>query len=362
MSGLLLEGMKNTNESLERVMRWFHHEPTDRAPIRFWDCHSEQSNSLEVVKRKMSDYPDLKAYWFDAEARVSDYMERIKGKEFFGESFPVYYPNLGPGVYASFFGVELVYGETTSWTKHVRGGSSAIDLNHLKFDVKSETFEQIGKMTAAAVKKASGSFIVGYTDLHPSMDCVADFVGSEQLCVDLYECPDKVKEISGLACDSFPFVLEHFSKSLAGFPSVSWLGIPAMQTMHIPSCDYSSLISTAQFEEFCLPSILREVKMAPYQIFHMDGRGVARHLEILLSIPEINAIQWVQGAGRDESIFDWIPLIKRIQTSGKGIVVNLKKNELSRFMTEVKPKGIFLNVEATPQEQPDILHSIRGWI
>ena len=102
--------------------------------------------------------------------------------------------------------------------------------------------------------------------------------------------------------------------------------------------------------------------MAPYQIFHMDGRGVARHLEILLSIPEIDAIQWVQGTGRDESIFDWIPLIKRIQTSGKGVVVNLKKTELPGFMAEVKPKGIFLNVEATAREQPDILHAIDRWV
>ena len=81
-------------------------------------------------------------------------------------------------------------------------------------------------------------------------------------------------------------------------------------------------------------------------IFHMDGKGVANHLDTLLAEPGIRAIQWVQGVGEDEPILQWIPLIKRIQSAGKSVVVDLKPKELEAFMAQVSPEGIFLCIAA----------------
>lgn len=48
-----------------------------------------------------------------------------------------------------------------------------------------------------------------------------------------------------------------------------------------------------------------------HNIFYLDGRGVARHLDAILELPNVNAIQWVQGVGLDQPILQWIPLIAR---------------------------------------------------
>lgn len=121
------------------------------------------------------------------------------------------------------------------------------------------------------------------------------------------------------------------------------------------------MLSPELFEEFCLPYLLEEVKLAPYNIFHLDGPGVARHLDVLLKIDEIQAIQWVQGLGNDAPIMQWVPLIKKIQQAGKSVVVGLKKEELKEFMSEVSPKGIYLTMDASYDEQESIVNLIKRW-
>jgi len=98
-----------------------------------------------------------------------------------------------------------------------------------------------------------------------------------------------------------------------------------------------------------------------HNIFHLDGKGVANHIDVLLEIPEINAIQWVQGIGKDLPIMQWIPLIRKIQRAGKSLVIDLQVNELEPFMAEMDPKGIFLFIEAQPEMQQDIINKVKRW-
>ena len=73
-----------------------------------------------------------------------------------------------------------------------------------------------------------------------------------------------------------------------------------------------------------------------------------RHLDRILAIPEINAIQWVQGVGDDLAIGQWLPVIKKIQAAGKGVVIDLQLSELEPFIAATEPGG------------PVHLHSGRG--
>ena len=46
-----------------------------------------------------------------------------------------------------------------------------------------------------------------------------------------------------------------------------------------PVCDLGSMISCEMFDEFSLPFVQREVKHFRHNVFHVDGKGVARHLD-----------------------------------------------------------------------------------
>lgn len=134
-----------------------------------------------------------------------------------------------------------------------------------------------------ALERCAGKSLVGYTDLHPGVDCVAAWRDPQQLCIDMLESPDRVKSLIELSIRDFDRVYTHFDTMLKthGQLSVSWMDIPSFGRMHIPSCDFSALISPRMFEEFCLPVLQREVTSMTHNVFHVDGKGVARHIDIL---------------------------------------------------------------------------------
>jgi hypothetical protein len=199
--------------------------------------------------------------------------------------------------------------------------------------------------------------------LHGSLDCAADWRDPQQLCLDLADCPELVHELVNLANESFLPVFDYFDEVLKarGQMSVTWMGIPTRGKMHIPSCDFTSMVSTEVFDEFYLPSLLAEVRHMTHNIFHVDGKGMLRHLDRILAIPEIQAIQWVHGVGNDAPIMQWLPVIKRIQAAGKGVIVDLQLEELEPFIAVAEPEGLYLCISAPEAIQPDILKRVERW-
>lgn len=81
----------------------------------------------------------------------------------------------------------------------------------------------------------------------------------------------------------------------------------------------------------------------------------------ILAIPEIQAIQWVQGVGDDAPILQWLPVIKRIQAAGKGVMVDLQLEELEPLIAATEPEGLYLCLTAAESIQPDILKRLERW-
>jgi hypothetical protein len=355
-----IEGMADSDMAMKRINAWFENEMVDRPPVRF----VAHNAFLEAAKEDISKFSpaEKRAWWFDVETQVDLFVKSIEGRKFHGETFPVFFPNLGPDVYAAFYGTELEFGEVTSWSiPLVRQWD---DVEHLKLDMENEYFRKLEELTKCALDQADGKFLVGYTDLHPGLDCVAAWRDPQQLCFDMIDSPEKVKELAELAISDFETIYDHFDNILKadGQLSVSWMGIPSFDRMHIPSCDFSTMISPAFFNEFGLPILKREVQKMTHNIFHVDGKGVARHLEAILSVPEVHALQWVQGVGDDLPIMQWTPFLKELQARKIPVIVDLNKNELEAFMAEMRPTGLFLWIATTNEEEElDILKRLSKW-
>jgi hypothetical protein len=353
-----LECKPDFEKALSRVEAWFNHELLDRPLVRFSEHNADFASAHTLTGRS---WPNLKARWFDAEFQVDFFLESIRGKTFYGETFPVFSPNLGPNVYAAFHGCELEFGEVTSWIRHCVHDWD--DISQLRFSHENEYFQGIEKLTRVALEKSPGKFMVGYTDLHGSLDCVADWRGQQQLCFDILDNPEKVHVMVRLANENFLPVFDYYDNLLKvhGQLSVTWMNIPSCGKMHIPSCDFSAMISPKAFCEFYLPALQNEVRHATHNIFHVDGPGMLPHLDQILSLPEIQAIQWVQGVGDGLPILQWLPVIRKIQAAGKGVVVDLQLNELEPFIAALKPNGLYLCIAAEERIQPDILTRLEKW-
>ena len=122
------------------------------------------------------------------------------------------------------------------------------------------------------------------------------------------------------------------------------------------------MISTAHFEEFSRPQLRRELQGMERAIYHVDGKGVARHLDVILAQPEIQAIQWVQGLGADWPILQWIPLLKRVLAAGKSILVDVPMEEIDAFMSQMPREGTFLCLGVKDGEEAETLKRVERWI
>ena len=130
---LELEGMPHFDRAMQRVYAWYEKEIIDRPPVRFM-AHNAFVEEANVA------YPsgNLKDRWFDEEFQVDTFLNSIEGQRFHGETFPVFWPNLGPEVYAAFYGAELEYGEVTSWSKPLV--QTWDDVAKLKLDIHNKYF------------------------------------------------------------------------------------------------------------------------------------------------------------------------------------------------------------------------------
>ena len=358
MKKQFLTNKEDCNQCFERIEAWFHQDIIDRAPIRFHRHNTEYETVLSDSK-----HASLKERWMDAEFQAESFLNSVRKQRFLGETFPVYMPNLGPNFFAAVHGAELEFGETTSWCKPIVNDES--DIEKIKFSRENPYYKKMHELTRAALDICKGEFFVGYTDIHPGMDCAAAWRGSEKLCLDMMLNPNLVKKLMLLAEEHFLEVYDEFDTLLKACdqPSVTWINTPIPDgRLHVPCNDFSFMISPEQFDEFAMSMLRNEIKTMTHNIFHVDGIGVANHIDSILSVNNINCIQWVQGMGDDFPIMQHLPFIKYVQSKGVSIIVDLNLSDLDRFMQEVRPRGIFLWIATQSVEQErEILRKLLKW-
>jgi len=289
------------------------------------------------------DYLDLRDRWLDTGYLVEQTQARMANTCFFADSLPAVFPNLGPEVFSAFYGCPLVFGETTSWSVPILHDWKPESVADLRLDMDSFYFRKLVEMTDALLEVARGRFIVGYTDIHPGGDAIAAFRDPQKLCVDMIERPAEIKALLERITDDFLQVFEFFygKLSAAGMPCTSWLPATCRGRYHIPSNDFSCMISEKMFEDVFLPDLIRECRHMDRCVYHLDGPAALRFLDRLLAIREIHAIQWVPGAGRDRWT-DWIDVYRRIQDAGKAFCLYMPLEDLELLFEALRPEGAWI--------------------
>ncbi|MBT3320500.1 MAG: hypothetical protein HN389_12135 [Clostridia bacterium] len=355
-ANLDLEYKPDFDVCMERVYAWYEGEIIDRIPVRF-SAHNAEFEQIGKTDR----WNTIKDRWFDTQYQVDHFISTLK-EPFLGETFPVFWPNLGPNVFAAILGAGIEFGDVTSWSHSVV--DSVYEIEKINFNQNSEYLNKLVELTDYALDRCEDKFIVGYTDIHPSLDCLDALRGTQGLLLDMYDDPKATHSLIEKCYEPFDNLMMLFFDKLKAKnqPSVNWMNIPSFEGVHVPSCDLGAMISLAQFDEFALSYIKREIKLFKHNIFHVDGVGVANHIDSILQIEQVNAIQWVQGVGKDRPIMQWVPFIKKIQAYGKGVVVDLQLCELEDFIAQVSPKGIYLCIDESDIDiQKSVLDRIMKW-
>ena len=345
------------------------YEQAQRRTNAFWN-HEELERPLVWMKFPKADAKDFPVknhdtfedYWLDIEYRAEKGAHDMENMVFYAESMPVAYPNMGPEILAAFAGCSYNYTETTTWAEPCvfdwKSDKAVIDMKH-PLAKKLEDF------TSMLLEKARGNFIVGLTDLHPGGDHLAALRDPQNLAMDLLECPEMIVEKLQTSYKEFYAVYDYYVNLLKNekMPITTWLPITSETTMYIPSNDFSCMISNEMFVEFFLDGIVNECRHYAESIYHLDGPGALRHLDSLLEISELNAIQWVPGAGREDCT-NWLDVYKKILSAGKSLIVYPRNMEDLRFLMEHLPaKGVCVQIWPIQKEEEaqNLMQLINKW-
>lgn len=349
-------------EVLNRYEAWWNCDIVDRPLVSI-------SFPLPEAKRQMlpqKEHATIRDRWMDTEYIVLASEIQLRNTVHFADSLPIAWPNLGPEVFSAFYGCEMEYGEHTAWSKPILSDLSEESVNKLRMDTNGFYFQKLVEMTDALIERGKDKFIVGYSDLHGGGDAIAAFRDPQELLIDSIENPDSIRALCDKITTDFLKVYDTFHEKLsaAGMPSTNWCSATCKGKFHVPSNDFSCMISEKIFEDLFIPGIIRECQHMDRCIYHLDGPQALRYLDLLLDIPEIHAIQWVPGAGQ-EYWGDWIEVYQRIQNKNKALqILSVPAKDMALLFEALSPEGVWISSISgisNQQEAGGILRKIARW-
>jgi hypothetical protein len=356
----MFEFKPDYEQAKERIEAWWHCEVIDRAMTYIMFAKPEE----ERVPVPDSRHATLRERWMDAEFVARRALANLSNTVFYADSMPLAYPNLGPDIMAAFYGCELEFGETTSWSIPILKDWEPSSVARIRLNLNGFYFKKIMEITDALLDVGRGKFIVGYTDLHGAADTVAALRDPQMLNIDVLEHPEEVKKLCRRVTQGLLKVYDIFYDKLTaeGMPSTTWMHIIHEGKMHVPSNDFSCMVSDKVMEELFIADTICECAHMDRNIYHLDGPQALRFLDRIMEIPNLHAIQWVPGANRDYWK-NWVHVYQRIQNAGKALVIYVPANDLEDVFRCLKPEGVWLWVQGVKdkQEADAALKKVAGW-
>ncbi len=264
----------------------------------------------------------------------------LEAREFYGDAWPKWWPDFGPGMMAGFLGAKVRCAPNTSTVWFETPGRTAIEDLHFGYDAGNVWWQRILSLTSRAVERWGDKVSVAHTDLGGNLDILASFRTTEQLLFDLYDAPGEVarlqNELTKLWMQYYDELYAIIRKARRG--TTPWAPIWSPGRCYMLQSDFSYMISPEMFERFVLPDLAACVENLHHPFYHLDGKGQIRHLDMLLSLKNLAGIQWIPGDGQPEPE-EWLPLLKRIRDAGKLCQVYVSGEGARTIVRELGGRG-----------------------
>ncbi|MGQ9553760.1 MAG: hypothetical protein ACUVWR_06590 [Anaerolineae bacterium] len=346
-----LKGKEDWPQVQQRYEAWWDGELVDRVVIAITAPRKHLPE--EVVPAE-----GLFDWWTNPERVIPRQERQLEATYFAGDAFPILHPVYGGmvAITAAFLGAPLRLVDThTTWSQPIIDDWTCCPK--FAFDPKNEWWLVARRLLEAGAERAPGNYCLSIPDLNGPGEILARLRGSAELAVDLIENPDEVLGIMPevnyawyrywQAC--YGVVHQH----VGGY--VPWMGVWSELPASDLQTDFSCMISSAMFDCFFLPFIEEQTHLVERTVYHLDGPGAIRHLDSLLDLPRLSAIQWVPGAGAPP-MSRWLPLLRRVQARGKSLHLSCEPWEVVILLENLEPEGLCLSTHCdSVQEADDLL-------
>jgi 5-methyltetrahydrofolate--homocysteine methyltransferase len=350
-------------ENRRRMLAWWRGELLDRPCIGL-TVQKDNPGTLPAPSDHATMTPEQ--FYFDIEARLADAEHFLAGHTWLGEAFPNISIDLGPGSLALYMGSQPGYSWDTIW---FHPWPPAAEGGLPEYDPHNDIWVKHQAMMQASADRARGRFMPTIPDLVEGLDIVSSLRGNDELLFDLVDnpawvhaCMERVTELYFTYYDRCYDILKQDDGGVAFTCFQVW----APGTMAKLQCDFAAMIGPAMFAEFQSPYLRRMCQRLDYTVYHWDGPTALPHLDNLLAIPELNAIQWTPGAGAaDVWAEEWYPYYQRALAGGKSLLLMgpFDPERMDRTVQACGPRGLYLTgYGATEDAANDLLaYAGRKW-
>jgi hypothetical protein len=296
---------------------------------------------------------DAVTQWTDAHYMVRRTLESLRSHYYGGDAIPWCWNPISAG-HALYFGGQPHFQEDTVWVEPAPLGADGYPS--LEGWCVSPAWHLAREAIETFAHASRGRFFVLPFWGNHAGDILAMVRGVERFYFDVAENPAWVKaalkRMSDILIEVHEQLLWRARPEAAGVEgTLNYNGCWSPRRTLSFDCDVSGNVSPQAFRESFVPPLLESMAQVDHRIYHLDGPRAARsHLDTLLDLPELHAIQWVPGSGHEE-IAQWLPMLKRIQEKGKGIQVGCRPEEVELVLKELKPEGLCLVVDCASEAQ-----------
>jgi hypothetical protein len=335
-----IEMIKEDWETVKkRFEYWWANELYDRALVHVTAPRAGISQAS--ASPSPSSLPGFR--WTDVNFKIEQTLDHMSTTYFGGEALPIFHPNMSVG-YALLFGAEpTVNAEDTIWTEPVWLGDQHPVIH---FDSEGHWWKWMQDYTAQAARASQGRYFVMPTFGNQAADTIALLRATEAFLLDTKLYPEWTIESVKAVSDVILFVQNRLrdlaAPEIVGIEGyVNYGGLWSPTPTGGADCDLLPLISPKTFQKMFFPPLLDHMRSVDNIIYHLDGPSSLHHLDFLLTVPEINAIQWCP-VPKNEDALEWVPLIRQVQEAGKSIVFNIRAEDVLPLLSEVSAKGLCL--------------------
>jgi len=346
-----LEYRPDIEETLERYRMWWNREDFGRCAI-----------SIIVTKPSSPDNPPVKApievknRWTDFDYLQALYEQRLKNHVFIAETLPICHLGNYPAWdwQPIFLGCPVTLDELTAWARPIieEGSLEDYDPNDIKIDPDNEWWVLSQKYHAFINELSKGKSMPWPPVLGGLGDMLGALRTTNKLLYDIIDTPEAVKQFEERLMTITLEVFEQFyniHRDCCFGGSVNWLNMWAPGKTYMPQSDFSYMISTKMFEDLFIEQLIHELDYLDYSLYHLDGIGSFRHVDLLCSLGNLNGIQVLPGAGKPSPLH-YIDVLKKVQAAGKNLQIDIPPEDVAPALENLSSKGLFIRTWCKNEE------------
>ncbi|KAA6352236.1 hypothetical protein EZS27_000418 [termite gut metagenome] len=302
---------------------------------------------------------DINQFWFDPEWR-SDYLHyKMSRYSYKADILPVANTQLGPGSLGAILGADLEGREDTIWIRD----KESFDGN-IVFDKNNKWWKLHLDLLRACKEKAKGKYMIGCPDLVEGLDVLSSVKGSDNVMMDMMLDPENTLQQLRAINDAYFKVFNQIYDIINedGEMAFCYFSIGGPGKVSKLQSDISIMISEDDFRTFSIPFLQEQCNKLDYTLYHLDGVDAIRHLDAVLELKNLNAVQWTPGVGQPQGgNACWYDLYKKILANGKSVMANwVTLDELEPLIKAVGNQGLNIQVDFKSEHEIDEALKIIG--